>query len=129
MILKNSLYHITSKNDTVPAYAIMLQADHAIYRAHFPGQPVTPGVCIVQMAVELLSDHLGKPLQLVGAKNIKFMSVISPIETPCVTFIFDKILPQGDGTTKAQLTVSAGEAQLTKISMTCAEQGVAPACS
>lgn len=118
MILKNNLYTIQSKDETVPAYHIALQASHTIYQAHFPGEPITPGVCIVQMAVELLGDHCQQPLRLVAAKNVKFMAVISPVETPEVDVVFDKIQEQPDGSIKAQVTVAAGEQQLTKISLT-----------
>ena len=32
-----------------------LNTSHWVYDAHFPGNPVTPGVCLVQMAAEILS--------------------------------------------------------------------------
>jgi hypothetical protein len=46
------------------------------------------------------------------------MAVISPVETPEVDVVFDKIQEQLDGSIKAQVTVAAGEQQLTKISLT-----------
>lgn len=123
MVLKNSLYKIVDKDTAVPAYRIALQTDHTIYQAHFPGEPVTPGVCIVQIAVELLGDLCGKTLALTAAKNMKFMSIISPVETPEVTYVFDKITPQDDHTVKAQVTVMSDDIPLTKLSLTCSEQG------
>ena len=31
---------------------LRLNPDHPIYHAHFPGNPITPGVCIVQIVGE-----------------------------------------------------------------------------
>ena len=120
MKLQNSFYTIEHQEtqDFPLRYDLQLNAGHTIYQAHFPGKPITPGVCIVQIAVELLEDYLQKPLLLNSVKNIKFLSVISPTETPLVTYTINKIEEQ-DSEIKAALHVSAGEMQLTKISRTC----------
>ena len=47
MTLKNSLYRIESlpeANCPQPAYGVRLLPECPIYKAHFPGHPVTPGV-------------------------------------------------------------------------------------
>lgn len=59
---------------------IRLNPQHWVYRAHFPAMPVTPGVCILQMIGEQLSAHKQRPLQLVYAKNIKFLRLLNPEE-------------------------------------------------
>ena len=59
-------------------YRIRLNPEHEIYKAHFPEQPITPGVIIVRMAMELLSEALGRKAHLVGAPNIKFSSPLFP---------------------------------------------------
>ena len=58
--------------------SVVLLDDSEIYKAHFPGFPVTPGVCIVGMAVELASALTGKKLSLSEAKDIKFVTPIFP---------------------------------------------------
>ncbi len=60
------------------SYRIRLNPGHEIYKAHFPEQPITPGVIIVRMAMELLSEALGRKAHLVGAPNIKFSSPLFP---------------------------------------------------
>ena len=50
MILKNSLYKIASSNAEEKSFNLELVPDCLIYRAHFPEQPITPGVCIIQIA-------------------------------------------------------------------------------
>ena len=52
--------------------------DSSIYKGHFPGKPITPGVCMIGAVVELLSQATGKTLQLAKANNIKYLSMMSP---------------------------------------------------
>jgi 3-hydroxyacyl-[acyl-carrier-protein] dehydratase len=60
---------------------VALNAAHKIFEGHFPGQPVLPGVCMMQMMRELLETVLHKPLQLSRAANIKFISLVVPTIT------------------------------------------------
>jgi len=53
---------------------------HSIFAGHFPGQPVVPGVCMVQIIKEVLEGVLGRSLQLQKADHIKFLSMIVPEE-------------------------------------------------
>ncbi|WPU98772.1 hypothetical protein SNE26_22415 [Mucilaginibacter sp. cycad4] len=57
---------------------ITLNPAHDIFKGHFPGQPIVPGVCMMQMVKEVLENQLGKNLQLVKADNIKFLSFMDP---------------------------------------------------
>ncbi len=65
------------ETDVVTA-TLSIEKDHDILKGHFPGQPVVPGVCVMQMVKELLEDSLGKSLRLKVADNMKFMAVIDP---------------------------------------------------
>ena len=58
MKLRDSLYTIVSefKGDGRHDFNIKLDPEHFIYKAHFPGEPITPGVCIMQIAKELLEE-------------------------------------------------------------------------
>ncbi|MCK9204876.1 MAG: hypothetical protein M0P58_10655 [Bacteroidales bacterium] len=57
-----------------------LEPDHPIFKGHFPGNPVVPGVCQVQMITETLQSVMGKDYTLKEADNIKFLSMINPVE-------------------------------------------------
>ncbi|MBO4446991.1 MAG: 3-hydroxyacyl-ACP dehydratase [Bacteroidales bacterium] len=61
-------------------YRIRLNPEHTIYKAHFPELPITPGVILVRIGVELLGKMLGRKVRLVGAPNIKFTSPVYPGE-------------------------------------------------
>jgi len=122
MRLQNELYEIIDlQREGERMWAeIRLNASHFIYRAHFPNEPITPGVCIIQIARELLENYLERNLQITEVKNVKFLSVISPIETPRVTYSFEKISDvEGESAIKSQVIVFQDDNQYAKISMTC----------
>lgn len=121
MILKNSLYVIEGQStaEGTVSYDIRLQPDHTIYKAHFPGEPITPGVCVIQIAKELLEDHLQRPLAIKAVKNVKFLAVVSPLQHPGVRYTFRQIQATPDAVT-AQVDVTDGDTTMTAISFTCA---------
>ena len=61
---------------------IVFNADHDIFKGHFPGQPVVPGVCMMEIVKELLQNKVNKPLVLQNARNVKFLGFISPDMQP-----------------------------------------------
>jgi 3-hydroxyacyl-[acyl-carrier-protein] dehydratase len=98
MTFKDSFYSIIEKQNTDKGtnFTVRLNADHFIYTAHFPGNPITPGVCITQIVKELTEELVQVPLFLKVVKNIKFIQVINPQQHPEVTFILST--PQKDET-------------------------------
>lgn len=120
MILKNSLYTIADKRMEGSAifYQILLDKNHIIYKAHFPNEPITPGVCIIQIAKELLEDYLHEEYEISYIKNIKFLSVLSPLSTPSVAYVFDKItiLPETNEC-KTQVQVQQDNVLFAKLSI------------
>lgn len=120
MKLLNSLYCITeeSKSDTEHSYTIKLDAEHFIYAAHFPGEPITPGVCIMQIAQELLECHVGRPLSIECVKNIKFLRIITPTETPVVCYTLQRVSSE-EGCVKCQVAVTSGGETFAKLSLVC----------
>ena len=120
MKLLDSLYTINSEEvaDNHHSFAIELNAEHFIYKAHFPGEPITPGVCIMQIAHELLERYCGCSLDVECVKNVKFLRVITPIETPRVNYIFQKITIE-ESEVKCQVEVSAEGDTYAKLSIVC----------
>lgn len=70
------MYHIVSHNES--SYTIRFNPDHPIFAGHFPGHPIVPGACLVQIAQELLSDRLGQQVNLTAIRNLKFRQPITP---------------------------------------------------
>ena len=109
MRLNGDLFRIESRMEGLPqgqsGFNIILNPDHLIYKAHFPGQPVTPGVCILQMLQELLLVETGKQLFIKNIKNAKFISMMSPVADSRVSVLFTLVDAQ-EGGVKAQGVVS-----------------------
>jgi 3-hydroxyacyl-[acyl-carrier-protein] dehydratase len=59
---------------------IKLNAEHSIFKGHFPGQPVLPGVCMMQMVKEVTEVYIDKKIRLQKARELKFLSFIDPTE-------------------------------------------------
>jgi len=95
---------------------IELDSDSVIYKAHFPGNPITPGACIVEMGREIASLILEKDLLLEKADNIKFLMGIHPVETPRVTFML-QMTEQGQGLWKVRTEVKNGDNVMTKMTL------------
>lgn len=54
---------------------------HPIFNGHFPGKPVVPGVCMVQMIKEIIEKYDGKNYILHESSNLKFLAVLDPDES------------------------------------------------
>lgn len=120
MKLRDSLYTIVSesKGEGRHDFNIKLDPEHFIYKAHFPGEPITPGVCIMQIAKELLEEAVSESLTLSCVKNIKFLRIISPDDVTDICYSLAKIARE-DGQVKVQVTVTAGEETYAKLSLIC----------
>ncbi len=109
MRLNGDLFKVESRMEGLPegqsGFNIILNPDNLIYKAHFPGQPVTPGVCILQMLQELLSVQEGKQLFIKNIKNAKFISMMSPVTDSRVSVLFSSVTPE-EGGIKAQGVVA-----------------------
>ena len=120
MVLQDNLFSIMSQaqEDGQPVFQVRIHKEWPIYKAHFPGHPITPGVCIVQMIQELLQVHLGRKVSLRNAKTVKYTAIISPDEVGELNVSFPKIEEQEDGSLKLQAQVAGGETIYTKLSAT-----------
>jgi 3-hydroxyacyl-[acyl-carrier-protein] dehydratase len=61
---------------------ITINKKHDVFKGHFPGNPVTPGVCMMQIIKELTESVVSKKLFMTSSSNVKFMAIINPEETP-----------------------------------------------
>ena len=92
MILQNELYTIVETGDNVAK--IRLLPECAIYQGHFPGNPVTPGVCQVGIVEELAGMICGFGLRLKEVKLLKYMDILRP-SAEDVEVRFDKLEEDG----------------------------------
>jgi 3-hydroxyacyl-[acyl-carrier-protein] dehydratase len=55
-----------------------LNVNHKIFEGHFPGHPVVPGVCMMQMVKDMLELQLLRETRLEKASTMKFLNMINP---------------------------------------------------
>ncbi|HCM32879.1 MULTISPECIES: 3-hydroxyacyl-ACP dehydratase [Chryseobacterium] len=106
--------HEKAENGSFIAY-INLNKDHDIFKGHFPGNPVTPGVCMMQIIKELTEEFTGSKLFLKTASNVKFMAIINPFETPDLKLQLD--ITENEEDVKVKNITSFGETIALKLSV------------
>ena len=116
-MLQGILYETIAVDAT--GATIRLLPDSPVYQGHFPGYPITPGVCLVEIALELIAEMAGQAghdekVRLVGAKNIKFTSPIIPAEGTELRFNLG-----GEGSERT-VEILSGETLCAKMSLTVA---------
>jgi 3-hydroxyacyl-[acyl-carrier-protein] dehydratase len=78
-------------------YIISLNKEHFIFKAHFPGSPIMPGVCVIQICKELLEQRIGETLFLQKILNVKFLSAINPTVVTTIQVSFSKMSVTEEG--------------------------------
>ena len=58
--------------------SFFLHPEHAIFKGHFPGNPVLPGVCMIQMIKDVFSDTIGIKTHIRTIHQVKFLELIVP---------------------------------------------------
>ena len=109
-MLRGILYETVSVD--ADGATVRLLPGSPVYEGHFPGYPITPGVCLVEIALELMGERAGRKVRLVAAKNIKFTSPVLPSEGVELRFDFS-----GEGSDRAA-EVFAGDTLCAKMSLT-----------
>jgi 3-hydroxyacyl-[acyl-carrier-protein] dehydratase len=87
-LLLNDLYTIQLLNgsDNQVQAEVLLHAEHAIFKGHFPGHPVLPGVCMMEMITEIMGEQFKKLFRISSAPLIKFLLMIDPRKNPRIHF-------------------------------------------
>ena len=85
-MLQGDFFHISSTTVTNRSVfaTFNINAAHRIFEGHFPGHPVVPGVCMMQMLKELLEKVIEKKTRLFKGDYMKFLAIINPAENPTI---------------------------------------------
>lgn len=67
---------------TMQTLPLLIAADHPAYAGHFPGQPILPGVVLLDAALHALAEGQGGSTRPGSAqlKSAKFLSPVRPGE-------------------------------------------------
>lgn len=119
MSILKDFYTVTSigKNENgIFSAKISLNKNHEIFEGHFPGNPVTPGVCMMQIVKDLTEEILNAKFILKSASNVKFMAIINPEETPDLILELD--ISENENEIKVKNTTTFGETIALKMTVT-----------
>lgn len=70
---------------------IVLDPGAEIFKGHFPGQPVLPGVCSVQMIGDILSGVFGTEIFINEVSSCKYLKIVDPVKEPVLNMEIDYI--------------------------------------
>jgi 3-hydroxyacyl-[acyl-carrier-protein] dehydratase len=95
--------------DGIISAVLRINPESEILKGHFPGHPVVPGACMLQIIKEVLENALNHPLRLKKADQLKFMIMINPTNTLAVALDVSYKYA-GDGTISVSAKLSNPDA-------------------
>lgn len=98
-------------------FQVRLNPESAIFKAHFPGEPIMPGACIVQMVQELYMAWTKRDVEIAKVNNLKFLSVISPDAVQELNVVLEVKKEEAD-MIHLKADVVDGQTDYTKMSLT-----------
>lgn len=114
MLLKDKFFRVEGTEVQDAAHAVFhvtLLADCDCYRGHFPGKPVSPGVCNIEMIKECAELLTGKDLLLSAVKQCRLTAVATPAVCPQLD-VTVTAEGTGDGYTVTALIADSGKSYM-----------------
>ncbi len=117
MLLKD-FYNVVSLENTIGSkylITIKVNENHDVFKGHFPGNPIMPGVCMMQIIKELTEQITESSLFMQTLTNVKFMALINPFINSKLVLELD-INTTEDGLVKIKNTTYFNETIALKLS-------------
>ncbi|MCC9017839.1 3-hydroxyacyl-ACP dehydratase [Flavobacterium lipolyticum] len=98
MVLKD-FYKVLSEEktgDSKYTISILINEKHDVFKGHFPGNPIMPGVCMIQIIKELTESITKSTLIMQTLSNVKFMALINPEVNPELRLELDIVTTEED---------------------------------
>lgn len=99
---------------------IELNPEHDVFKGHFPNNPVTPGVCMLQILKELTEQATNTNLFIKECSNVKFMALINPEVNAVLGITID--INQVEENFKIKASASFNETVALKVSALLTQQ-------
>lgn len=108
-MLLNDFYFVLNKESTDAAVSASIEFnnDHRIFEGHFPGTPIVPGVCMLQIVRELTEQVTNTKLLISEGDNIKFLNMIDPRQNNVVQV--DVTFKRSSGRYAISASITSGE--------------------
>ncbi|MBR6345796.1 MAG: hypothetical protein IKR69_00205 [Bacteroidales bacterium] len=110
-MLRGELYDIVSveSEGAITRARIHLRPESVIYKAHFEGMPITPGMCILSIASELSAKG-----SLTAAKDIRFLAPIEPGNVTELLYTMEETSP---GKISVIVSAALGDSVFSKMNL------------
>ncbi|MCR5003798.1 MAG: hypothetical protein K5984_05445 [Bacteroidales bacterium] len=82
-MLIDDFYEVVDRQDQEDGsvlFNVRLNPQCKVYEGHFPGEPIAPGVCNIEMMRECAELVAGKPLKLEEISLCRFLKLVTPSE-------------------------------------------------
>lgn len=78
----HNYYHIISQQIEAQSatFIVTLEASCLVYEGHFPGNPIAPGACNIEMVRQCAGIAIGREIRITAIRMCKFMMLIRPGE-------------------------------------------------
>ena len=120
-MIDETFYKVVDKQSAEPLhwrYTVIFNVNHDIFNAHFPGNPIVPGVCSMEMIRQFAESMLGGEVRIPSVKNMKFIRLMTPAEGKA--FTFDILLTaKTDTQYSAKVAIFDGDDVIMKASLLC----------
>jgi 3-hydroxyacyl-[acyl-carrier-protein] dehydratase len=116
----HDFYKILSEekiSDSKYVITILVNEKHDVFKGHFPGSPIMPGVCMIQIIKELTESITKSMLMIQTLSNVKFMALINPEATPELRLELDVVISE-DNLVKVKNTTYFNDTVALKLSNT-----------
>ncbi len=95
-------------------FEVRLNPGHDIFRGHFPGNPVLPGICSLMLVRDCASRLAARPLRYASVRESKFLAAITPDAHPTVRIKLTAADPETDART-LDATIQSGDVTMLKL--------------
>jgi 3-hydroxyacyl-[acyl-carrier-protein] dehydratase len=79
-VVESCLLELTGNAEAFEA-TFRFPADLEVFRGHFPGHPLVPGVFLIESVRVVAERILGEPLRITRVRDAKFTSIVEPDTT------------------------------------------------
>ncbi len=109
MLIKDyyTIENVSKQEDGAILFHISLRPDCTVYEGHFPGKPISPGVCNIQMIKECAEQVAGKSLLLNNLQQCRLTTLVTPVQHPQVEVMIS--LEEKEDAYKLRATIGKGE--------------------
>ncbi len=120
-MLDETFYTVVASRQTASLHCIQTVAfnlNHPILKAHFPNNPIVPGVCSLEVFRGFASAMLGAEVRIATVKNMKFVKLMTPAEGKLFDFDIDMKITD-EGRYSAKLLITEDGETIVKASLIC----------